>query len=60
MFSGGAQALATTGHGKCPHSCYLTGGLPNTGGVGEHVLLPLRGMTQGVADMQTNPNIDPD
>ena len=35
MFSGGARALATTGHGMCPHSFYLGGGLPDSDGVGE-------------------------
>ena len=43
MFSGGAQALATTGHGMCPHSFYLGGGLPDSDGVGEYVLLLLKG-----------------
>ena len=53
MFSGGARALATTGHGMCPHSFYLGGGLPDSDGVGEYVLLSLRGGCTGGSDENT-------
>ena len=55
------RALATTGHGMCPHSFYLGGGLPDSDAVGgEYVLLLLLrgGVHRGIAETLTsrNPN----